>query len=172
MSTKTLISVEEYLRTSFDDGDREYLDGELVERNVGELPHGKTQIELGYALRNLAVELGLQVVSEIPVQITRTRYRVPDLAVWRAGNIGERIPTVPPLLAIEILSREDRMVRVHEKVEEYLSIGVAWVWVVDPDERRAIVYSRQNPRGELSDVLRTDDPAIEIPLANVLPQQT
>jgi hypothetical protein len=33
----TLISVEEYLSTSYEDGDREYLDGEVLERNI-ELP--------------------------------------------------------------------------------------------------------------------------------------
>ena len=38
MSTKALMSVEEYLRTSFDGSDCEYLDGEIVERNMGELP--------------------------------------------------------------------------------------------------------------------------------------
>ena len=29
------MSVEEYLHTSFDGADREYLDGEVVERNMG-----------------------------------------------------------------------------------------------------------------------------------------
>ena len=40
MSTKVLMGVDEYLRTSFDGPDCEYLDGEIVERNMAELPHG------------------------------------------------------------------------------------------------------------------------------------
>ena len=36
------MDVEEYLRTSFDGSDCEYLDGEVVERNMGELPHADT----------------------------------------------------------------------------------------------------------------------------------
>jgi hypothetical protein len=32
----SLVRVEEYLNTSFDDGDREYVDGVIVERNSGE----------------------------------------------------------------------------------------------------------------------------------------
>ena len=40
----TLVSVEEYLRTSYPDGDCEYVDGEIVERNVGEIDHGRFAI--------------------------------------------------------------------------------------------------------------------------------
>ncbi len=61
------------------------------------------------------------------------------------------------------------MVRMQSKVQEYLSIGVEYVWVVDPQERQALVYSRQNPGGVLADVLRTENPTIEIPLASLLP---
>jgi hypothetical protein len=43
MSTKVLMSVDEYLRTSFDGPDCEYLDGEIVERSVPEVPHADVQ---------------------------------------------------------------------------------------------------------------------------------
>jgi hypothetical protein len=43
MGTKTLMSVDEYLHTSFDGADREYLDGEIVERNVGNRSHSRIQ---------------------------------------------------------------------------------------------------------------------------------
>jgi hypothetical protein len=43
MSAKVMMDVEEYLRTSFDGADCEYLDGEVVERNMGELPRGDFQ---------------------------------------------------------------------------------------------------------------------------------
>jgi Uma2 family endonuclease len=35
----TLVSVERYLRTSYPDGDCEYVDGEIVEPNLGEIDH-------------------------------------------------------------------------------------------------------------------------------------
>ena len=47
MSTKILMDVEEYLRTSFDGSDCEYLDGEIVERNWGEFPHARIHGNLG-----------------------------------------------------------------------------------------------------------------------------
>ena len=87
------------------------------------------------------------------------------------GNIGDRIPTVAPFLVIEILSPEDHMVRMQPKIQEYLSIGVEWIWLVDPEERKAICYSQQDLAGTLCDVLRTANPDIEIPLAGVFEPQ-
>ena len=51
MGTATLVSVEEYLRTSFPDADREYIDGRIVERNVGEVDHSDLQTAIAHYLR-------------------------------------------------------------------------------------------------------------------------
>lgn len=168
MDARVLLSVEEYLRTQFDGSDREYLDGEVVERNMGELPHARLQAELVYRLRNLANTVGIQVLPEIRLRMSPTRFRVADIAVWRSGSIGDRIPTVPPFLVIEILSREDRLVRLQPKIREYLTHGVERVWVIDPDERRALSYSPADPGGALVDELRTERPEIVIPMADLL----
>lgn len=168
MDARILMTMEEYLQTSFDGADRDYVDGEVTERNMGELSHARLQAELLYMLRNLATTLGLQVLPEIRIQTAATRFRVADIAVWRAGPIGQRIPTVPPFLVVEILSREDRLVRLQPKIQEYLAHGVKWVWVVDPDERRALSYSPDAPGGALVDELRTHQPEITIALADLL----
>jgi len=115
----------------------------------------------------MAPTLAIQVMPEIRVPIAARRFRVADLAVWRAGDIGDRIPNVPPFLVIEILSPEDRITRMQPKIQEYLSIGAEWIWLVDPEERKAISYSQSNPAGTLCDVLRTVNPHIEIPLSTV-----
>jgi len=162
------MTIEEYRHASFDGPDRDYVDGEAIERNMGELPHALLQGELIRRLSSLATNLGLQVLPEIRIQVAATRFRVADVAVWRAGPIGRRIPTVPPFLVVEILSPEDRLVRLQPKVREYLAHGVEWVWVVDPDERRALSYSPADPGGTLVDVLRTQNPDLAVPLANLL----
>ncbi len=168
MDTRTLVDVDEYLRTSFDGPDCEYLDGEIVERNMGELPHSRIQGTLTYLLMQMASRLELQVLLEIRIQIHSRRYRVADVAVWRDGPIGDRIPTVPPFLVVEILSPEDRIVRMQLKITEYLSIGVEWVWIIDPREKTALCYSQRNPAGAACEVLRTENPEISIPLESVL----
>jgi Uma2 family endonuclease len=163
-STKVLMDVEEYLRTSFEGSDCDYLDGEVVERNMGELPHGDLQLNLGRLLARLRSTLGIRVVTEIRIQIRPRRFRVADIAVWRNDDIGTGIPTVAPFLVIEILSPEDRMVRMLPKIQEYLSVGVDWVWVIDPEEKAALSYSRNQPQGSVVTTLRTESPDIEIPL--------
>jgi Uma2 family endonuclease len=156
MTTKTLMTVEEYLHTSFEDGDCEYVDGEIVEKNIGEYGHADIQGELVFLLRSLRSKPGLETLKAMPEVRIRTgpsRYRVPDVAVWLRGETGVRIPTLAPFLAIEILSPDDRMTRVKIKIEEYLSIGTQWIWLVDPDERKA---------------LRTENPKIEISIERIL----
>ena len=162
------MTVEEYLHTQFDGSDREYVDGAVVERNMGELPHAILQAELVYILRSLGKSLSLRVLTEIRIPVSPTSFRVADVAVWRSGPIGQRIPTVPPFLVVEILSPEDRLVRLQPKIREYLAHGIEWVWVIDPDERRALSYAPADPGGALVDELRTQNPDITIPLADLL----
>ena len=52
MSVTALVSVEEYLRTSYSDGDREYIDGRVVERNVGTTDHSHWQSRMLVFLLN------------------------------------------------------------------------------------------------------------------------
>ena len=87
MSTKTLVSVEEYLHTTFDGADREYLDGEVVERNMGNKSHGKIQLRLGSLLQTFEQRTGIYVVVEVRQKVTGTRYRIPDVAVFEVGPI-------------------------------------------------------------------------------------
>lgn len=164
MSTRLLMDVEEYLRTSFEGSDCDYLDGEVVERNMGELPHADVQGNLLRLLQRLRSKLGIRVVPEIRIQIHSRRFRVADLAAWRDDDIGTNIPTKTPFLVVEILSPEDRMVRMLPKVQEYLSIGVEYIWLVDPQDKAALTFSQKDPKGSVCEVLRTEHPAIEIPL--------
>jgi len=51
MGVDMLVSVDEYLHTSFPDGDREYVDGRIVERNLGEVDHSDVQSGILHYLR-------------------------------------------------------------------------------------------------------------------------
>jgi Uma2 family endonuclease len=55
------------------------------------------------------------------------------------------------------------MVRVLPKIQEYLSIGVEWIWIVDPREQSALLYSHKNPAGAVCDILRTENPKSKSP---------
>jgi Uma2 family endonuclease len=135
MGAKTGLSVEEYLRTSFPDLDREYRDGELVERSLPDYLHGKTQLLLAAFFAALRKRLSIFPCTETRMKIRAGRYAIPDLAVFWPEE-PPLVPETPPLVAIEILSLDDRLTEVRDKLEEYKAWGVAHVWLVDPHSRR------------------------------------
>jgi Uma2 family endonuclease len=135
MGAKTAISVEQYLHTSFPDLDREYRDGELVERTLPDYLHGKTQALLVAFFAALRKTLPMFVCVETRMKIRTGLYSIPDVAVFYPTEPG-RVPETPPLVAIEVLSLDDRLTAVREKLDEYRRWGVPHVWLVDPHSRR------------------------------------
>jgi Uma2 family endonuclease len=72
----------------------------------------------------------------------RDTVRAPDVAFVRM----ERLPalsrtfvTVPPDLAVEVLSPSDRLADALSKVSMYLEAGVPLVWLIDPIRRTAMI---------------------------------
>jgi Uma2 family endonuclease len=159
MASGTPVSVAEYLRTRYRP-DVDYVDGELQQRNVGEKTHSK--------LERLLVEWfekkGLFAIHETRVQVAATRFRIPDVCVYADGEPEEEVFTRPPLLCIEILSPEDRVHRMQERIDDYLRFGVAQVWVIDPQTRRGWIYTAEGMREAKDGVMRTVAPPIELPL--------
>jgi Uma2 family endonuclease len=166
MSSRTSISVEEYLASSYRP-DCDYVDGHIEERNLGERTHSRIQHKLDGCLTPYEETLGIEILPEVRVQVKPTRFRVPDVSVV-LGDPGEEILTKPPFLCIEILSPEDRMSRIQERVDDYLAMGVPYAWVLDPQTKRAYCVTLADGWREVTDgVLRTANPALEVPLAEI-----
>ncbi len=164
MSAKAqLISVDEYLHTSFHP-DCEYIDGEVIERNLGEKPHSKAQRKLIAWFSNREESLGTFCFPEQRVQVRQTRFRVPDVCVYIGHEPDENIFRTPPFLAIEILSPEDRASSLQGKIEDYRAFGIPWIWVIDPMRRAALIHTADTSQEVRDAILRTRNPEIEIPL--------
>ena len=166
MAAGTQISVSEYLSTSYRP-DCDYVDGEVLERNVGEYDHAKLQKKLILYFGNREKQWHVHVVPEQRVQVSPTRFRVPDVCVVAGAEPDEQILTKPPMLCIEILSPEDTMSRTLDRVNDFLTFGVSRVWVLDPRTKRAYDYTAAGMREVKDGVLRTDDPQITVPLAEL-----
>jgi len=80
METGILVSVDEYLTTSYEP-DCDYVDGYVEERNLGENDHSDLQTAIAFYLGSRKKELGIYVVVEQRVQVSPTRFRVPDVCV-------------------------------------------------------------------------------------------
>jgi Uma2 family endonuclease len=141
MGTKAALPVEEYLRTSFPDLDKEYRDGELVERSLPDYLHSKTQgllIALFIALRKA---FPVFVCPELRLRVRPGLYRIPDVSVFYPTEPQGRVPDTPPLVAVEVLSLDDKMTKVREKLAEYSAWGVTHVWLVDPHSKRMYTWN-------------------------------
>ena len=86
-----------------------------------------------------------------------------DGARLRAQTVTKGL--TPPFLAIEILSRTDRASDVEEKIDDYLSFGVSFVWVIDPRLKLGYVYTNGG-RETCSESLSTVGPEIRVLLAD------
>jgi Uma2 family endonuclease len=161
MAAGTLISVAEYLSTSYRP-DCDYVDGVLLERNVGEKDHSRVQGLLVFCLVSRRREWNIHVFPEQRVQIKPNRFRVPDVCVVAGAEPNEQIFTTPPLVCIEILSKEDPWSQMQEKIDDYLSFGVRHVWVIDPHSRKAYKFTAAGMH-EVRE-LRTQNPEIVVPL--------
>ena len=162
----TLVSVEEYLGTSYPDGDCEYVDGEIVERNVGEIDHSDLQSRIYLYLATHYPKFWAGV--EARVQVKSSRFRVPDVTLVAGPKPAGRIVTAPPHLVVEVLSPDDRAAAVLEKVDDYLAFGIPYVWVVNPHTGRGYVHTAEAAREAKDGILRTADPSIELPLYELL----
>ena len=171
MPTTALVSVEEYLSTSYHP-DVEYVDGELVGRNVGEKDHGRLQLLIGAYLAAHESEWSITTYTDTRTQILPTRFRLPDLCVVRGPDGDDQILRTPPFLCIEILSKDDRAADIQEKIEEYLAFGVKYVWIINHRDRLAYVHTATGATRAESGVLKTADPEITVPLATIWPKWT
>jgi Uma2 family endonuclease len=106
MATSTRLSLFDYLKTSYRP-DREYVDGELLERNAGKWEHARLQ-----AL--LTVWLGSQEKTWSVKVATEQRLKV---------------------LVVEILSPADTYTETQSRSADYLHMGVSCVWIIDPTSR-------------------------------------
>jgi Uma2 family endonuclease len=166
VKTAALISVEEYLRTTYDP-DRDYVDGEVIERNLGEHDHSDLQSELVRYFRNRRRELKTLAYVEQRVQVAKTRFRVPDVCVYVGEKPREQIFRTPPFICIEVLSPEDRMARTQARIDDYLKFGVAYVWVFNPENRRVWVNTTEGSREIKDGILTTENPSLTVDLAEI-----
>lgn len=132
MAATTSVPLEIYLHSEYEP-DAEYVEGEIEERPMGEDSHSAWQFAIAQWFGMHAEQWGVRIRPELRVQTGAARFRVPDIAILDASLPREPVATHAPLAVFEILSPEDRYKRVMVKLREYAEMGVAAIFVVDPD---------------------------------------
>jgi Uma2 family endonuclease len=131
MSTTTHISEEQYLRSTFEP-DAEYVDGEIRTRPMGTYSHADWQMAIATWFFQHAKEWNVRSIPEQRTCVRPGKYRVPDVAVLDRANPKEEVVTVAPLAVFEVLSPDDTVQELYEKLDDYTSMGIPQIWVVDP----------------------------------------
>jgi Uma2 family endonuclease len=131
---------------------------ELVRGEVVVMPppkgrHGICCSQIAWLLKNHVTpgRLGWITTNDTGVVLERgpDTVRGPDVAFWsitRQPAVPDGYFEIPPDLAVEVLSPDDRRKDVRAKVKEYLFYGVKLVWLVDPEARIVLIY-QGSPRG-------------------------
>jgi Uma2 family endonuclease len=149
MSTATRSITAEELSRMPDDRRRELVRGKLREMAPSGFDHGATIHNFQLLLGNhvAAHDLGVVVGAETGFRLSRN----PDTV--RGVDVGfvraDRIPTTgrptsywegAPDLAVEVLSPNDTVEAIEEKVDDYLAAGCPMVLVINPRRRTLTVH--------------------------------
>jgi len=142
MASKTLVPVEEDAALNLDRPEPDYVDGEIIERHLGATPHFEAQERMLEFFRSLRQSYSLFGYSEVTLIISPTHYRIADVAVFNGRLARTKYQAEPPEFVIEIVSEDDRQVKILEKLAEYQAWGVKHVWSVDPWTLKFFVYDQ------------------------------
>lgn len=133
MATSVLIPIQEYLETSYRP-DREYIDGQVVERNMGRWEHARIQALLTMWFGQHEADWHIQTATQWRTRVSDTRVRIPDLVLVPEGAQASVLAT-PPILVVEILSPGDTYSDTEKRARDYLQMGVQTIWIIDPETR-------------------------------------
>jgi Uma2 family endonuclease len=135
MAASAQLSITDYLNTTYDP-DLEYVDGRLVERNVGKWEHARVQALLAIWFGQHEAEWSIQTATDIRTRVAWTKVRLPDVLLVGLGPQPDVIDQAP-ILCVEILSEGDTYAETQRKCEEYIRMGSKATWIISPMNRTA-----------------------------------
>ena len=136
------MTLEEFLKSDLEG--YEYIKGELIPVPPTSGEHGRISVNLILPLGSYVREnrLGDIYVSETGFRVGE-RVLMPDIAFLLNEHIPadlSKVFSIPPDLAIEVVSPTDALHRVVEKAFTYLDAGTQLVWVLEPRSKTVTVY--------------------------------
>ena len=161
LSVRATMTLDEFLEKDVEGF--EYVKEELVPMPDASIRHGEISVNIVHYLYQYVREqkIGRLYTAETSFKVG-DRVLKPDVAfVSKERIIGDKDKgyTIPPDLAIEVVSPSDIRSRVINKVHAYLSAGTRCVWVIEPDPETITVYHSEADIKILSidDTLTGDD---------------
>jgi len=170
---RTDVTVDELERTSLP-YPAELYNGKVVFK-MAAFAHGKIQLRIAGKLDHYLEQNPIgEAVTETNFQLwpeRRNQSRIPDIAFVKKERVPEdqwRFADLAPDLAVEIISPEDKFLKVLNKVDAYLEQGTQIVWVVISDTREVLVCTATS-KHSVKDVLTAPEllPGFELPVGKI-----
>ncbi|MBW4575826.1 MAG: Uma2 family endonuclease [Aphanothece sp. CMT-3BRIN-NPC111] len=149
---KKIWTDEEFMALPDDGNKYELVNGELVVGNSG-AKHGYITVILSAALFNVVrpQRLGVILDSSTAFNMKTGNKRSPDISFVSKDRL-QGLQELPdgflqgaPDLAIEVLSPNNTVEEIHNKIIEYFENDAKLVWVVNPQENYVLVYRSPEP---------------------------
>jgi Uma2 family endonuclease len=142
---ETLLMLDAFLRLPEERPALEYVDGNAAQKPMPKARRGRLQKRLCQEFDE-ALAPGLAAFPELRCTFAG-RSLVPDVVILRReqlpcderGQLGDDV-RVAPHATVEILSPEQNVAAVVEKIGFCLSHGVRWSCLIDPDRERVVVF--------------------------------
>jgi Uma2 family endonuclease len=140
----TLVSLDEYLNTAYEP-DRDFVDGVLLERNVGTQRHGLLQTFLILFFGQYIKSHRIAVFTETRLRVDVTgRHRIPDVMIVEAPYSKGKVVTDVPAIIVEIKSPDDTFDDIVDRCFDYEKLTVGNIVVMDPDNKRVWLFQQGN----------------------------
>jgi Uma2 family endonuclease len=178
MAATTLLTSDQFLALPEElDQYGNALRQELINGEVVTMPHAVKrhdiirgnvlEILMAYLLQNKG--RGLKALPDSQFVVNANNTFVPDACVLTINRLAgdHKYLQGAPELAIEVVSPSESAVHLKSKTDTYLANGSRSVWIVFPEARSVMVYTRESVRELKGDLLITDPllPGFSSPVA-------
>jgi Uma2 family endonuclease len=143
-TTTALMTLAEFEKLDFDGGEQlELLEGELIRMPPAGCDHTDVVHRLYHSLIGSVAKLALPSIGTVYMEMgyllseDPKSWLQPDVSITHSNQPRHRYYEGAPLIAIEVVSPDDRAKDLDRKVRTYLSNGSQEVWVIYPEERYA-----------------------------------
>ena len=143
MATAALIPLAQYLATTYRP-DCDYIDGELKEESVGRNTAFRAcRASCKPCSRSIERRGTFARFPSSGSRLPLPASACPTSCAIRPDGPPGGILRTPPVVCIEILSRGDTLADMQERIDDYVTFGVANIWLIDPVSRRALDRRRR-----------------------------
>jgi Uma2 family endonuclease len=175
---KVLLTAEQFDNYPFEEDKRYELDeGGLIELSRPAYLHNRVLMRLSgelfiYFKNNPSGEV---LNSENLYALSGSTRRSPDVAIImgerRHALPGEKVITIIPDIAVEVLSPSETPRMIHRKLKQYFEAGVKEVWLIDPESREAEIWTGptlpDHTLSEVDPIVSTLLPGFALPLSDL-----